>query len=77
MTLLDRINELANKEKLEVLSVEEKQEQHTLRQEYLQMIRGQVINTFSTMKVVDPLGEDVTPDKVYKLREEMGTLDLN
>ncbi|PTI57751.1 hypothetical protein BU103_07955 [Staphylococcus xylosus] len=77
MTLLDRINELANKEKVEVLSVEEKQEQHTLRQEYLQMIRGQVINTFSTKKVVDPLGEDVTPDKVYKLREEMGTLDLN
>ncbi|MGW7976319.1 DUF896 domain-containing protein [Staphylococcus xylosus] len=77
MTLLDRINELANKEKVEVLSVEEKKEQHTLRQEYLQMIRGQVINTFSTMKVVDPLGEDVTPDKVYKLREEMGTLDLN
>lgn len=77
MTLLDRINELANKEKVEVLSVEEKQEQHTLRQEYLRMIRGQVINTFSTMKVVDPLGEDVTPDKVYKLREEMGTLDLN
>ncbi|MBF0812511.1 MULTISPECIES: DUF896 domain-containing protein [Staphylococcus] len=77
MTLLDRINELANKEKVEALSVEEKQEQHILRQEYLQMIRGQVINTFSTMKVVDPLGEDVTPDKVYKLREEMGTLDLN
>ena len=77
MTLLDRINELANKEKVQPLSVEETQEQHTLRQEYLQMIRGQVINTFSTMKVVDPLGEDVTPDKVYKLREEMGTLDLN
>ena len=77
MTLLDRINELANKEKVQPLSVEEKQEQHTLRQEYLQMIRGQVINTFSTMKVVDPLGEDVTPDKVYKLREEMGTLDHN
>jgi len=77
MTLLDRINELANKEKVQPLSVEEKQEQHTLRQEYLQMIRGQVINTFSTMKVVDSLGEDVTPDKVYKLREEMGTLDLN
>ena len=77
MTLLDRINELANKEKVEVLSVEEKQEQHTLRQEYLQMIRGQVVNTFSTLKVVDPLGEDITPDKVYELREKMNTLDLN
>ena len=40
------------------------------------MIRGQVVSTFSTLKVVDPLGEDVTPDKIYNLREEMGTLDL-
>ncbi|PHK48532.1 DUF896 domain-containing protein [Staphylococcus edaphicus] len=76
MTLLDRINALANKEKVQPLSVEEKQEQHALRQEYLKMIRGQVIHTFSALKVVDPLGEDVTPDKVYKLREEMGTLDM-
>lgn len=36
--LLDRINQLANKEKVESLSVEEKQEQHQLRQEYLGMI---------------------------------------
>lgn len=59
-----------------VLSTSEKQEQHELRQEYLKMIRGQVVSTFSTLKVVDPLGEDVTPDKIYELREEMGTLDL-
>ena len=77
MTLLDRINILANKEKVETLSIEEKQEQHVLRQEYLQMIRGQVVNTFSTLKVVDPLGEDITPDKVYELRKNMNTLDLN
>ena len=51
------------------MSVEEKQEQHQLRQEYLGMIRGQVLHTFSTMKVLDPLGQDVTPDKVYDLRE--------
>ena len=50
--LLDRINQLANKEKVESLSVEEKK-QHQLRQEYLGMIRGQVLHTFSTMKVVD------------------------
>ncbi|RIO83073.1 DUF896 domain-containing protein [Staphylococcus gallinarum] len=77
MKLLDRINMLANKEKVQGLTTTERQEQQTLRQEYLKMIRGQVINTFSTLKVVDPLGEDVTPDKVYKLRKEMGTLDLN
>ncbi|MGN5881982.1 MULTISPECIES: DUF896 domain-containing protein [Staphylococcus] len=76
MELLDRINTLANKEKEVALSTEEKQEQHELRQEYLKMIRGQVVSTFSTLKVVDPLGEDVTPDKIYNLREEMGTLDL-
>ncbi|MDQ7114149.1 DUF896 domain-containing protein [Staphylococcus simulans] len=75
MKILDRINELANKEKEMVLSTSEKQEQHELRQEYLKMIRGQVVSTFSTLKVVDPLGEDVTPDKIYELREEMGTLD--
>lgn len=77
MKLLDRINMLANKEKVQGLTTTEKQEQQTLRQEYLKMIRGQVINTFSTLKVVDPLGEDVTPDKVYQLREDMGTLELN
>ncbi|BBD89042.1 DUF896 domain-containing protein [Staphylococcus caprae] len=74
MKLLDRINQLANKEKVESLSIEEKQEQHQLRQEYLKMIRGQVLTTFSTMKVLDPLGQDVTPDKVYELRKEYGNI---
>ena len=26
------------------------------------------------MKVLDPLGQDVTPDKVYDLREEYGNI---
>ena len=75
MELLDRINVLANKEKVQTLSVEEKEEQQALRQEYLKMIRGQVLHTFSTMKVVDPLGQDVTPEKVYNLREEYGNIE--
>ncbi|WP_180524085.1 DUF896 domain-containing protein, partial [Staphylococcus haemolyticus] len=53
------------------------QEQHQLRQEYLGMIRGQVLHTFSTMKVLDPLCQDVTPDKVYDLREEYGNIQEN
>lgn len=69
MKILDRINELANKEKVQPLTVAEKQEQHALRQDYLSMIRGQVLTTFSTIKVVDPIGQDVTPDKVYDLRQ--------
>ena len=72
--LLTRINHLANKEKISGLTIEEKQEQQQLRQEYLGMIRGQVLNTFSTMKVLDPLGQDVTPDKVYDLREQYGNI---
>ncbi|PTE69640.1 hypothetical protein BUY46_02650 [Staphylococcus devriesei] len=72
--LLTRINYLANKEKMNGLTIEEKQEQQQLRQEYLGMIRGQVLNTFSTMKVLDPLGQDVTPDKVYDLREQYGNI---
>lgn len=74
MQILDRINELVNKEKVQTLSVAEKQEQQALRQDYLKMIRGQVLHTFSTMKVVDPLGQDVTPDKVYDLRKEYGNI---
>ncbi|AXV41428.1 hypothetical protein Ssp1_03280 [Staphylococcus sp. M0911] len=74
MQILDRINELANKEKVQTLSVKEKQEQQALRQDYLKMIRGQVLHTFSTMKVVDPLGQDVTPEKVYDLRKEYGNI---
>ena len=74
MQILDRINELANKEKGQTLSVAEKQEQQALRQDYLKMIRGQVLHTFSTMKVVDPLGQDVTPEKVYDLRKEYGNI---
>lgn len=74
MQILDRINELANKEKVQTLSVEEKQEQQALRQDYLKMIRGQVLHTFSTMKVVDPLGQDVTPEKVCDLRKEYGNI---
>ncbi|HCV3016537.1 TPA: DUF896 domain-containing protein [Staphylococcus aureus] len=72
MKILDRINELANKEKVQPLTVAEKQEQHALRQDYLSMIRGQVLTTFSTIKVVDPIGQDATPDKVYDLRQQYG-----
>lgn len=44
MKILDRINELANKEKVQPLTVAEKQEQHALRQDYLSMIPGTSIN---------------------------------
>ncbi|KMS31319.1 hypothetical protein FE74_14840, partial [Staphylococcus aureus] len=56
MKILDRINELENKEKIQPLTVAEKQEQHALHKDDLSMIRRQVLTTFSTIKVVNPIG---------------------
>ena len=66
---LDRINELAKKQREEGLTNAEKVEQQVLREDYLRQIRGQVLNTFSGLTVVDPLGNDVTPDKLRKEQE--------
>ncbi|PAV28772.1 DUF896 family protein [Virgibacillus profundi] len=65
---LPRINELAKKQREEGLTNAEKVEQQVLREDYLRAIRGQVLHTFSGMKVVDPLLNDVTPEKVRKLK---------
>ncbi|UPK41582.1 MULTISPECIES: DUF896 domain-containing protein [Paenibacillus] len=66
---LDRINQLAKKQREEGLTNAERVEQQVLREDYLREIRGQVLNTFSTLTVLDPHGNDVTPDKV---RNEKG-----
>jgi uncharacterized protein YnzC (UPF0291/DUF896 family) len=61
---LDRINELAKKQRETGLTNAEMVEQTVLQQDYLREIRGQVLNTVSGITVLDPLGNDVTPDKV-------------
>jgi len=66
---LTRINELANKAKAEGLSEEEETEQKRLRKEYLNNVRGSFKNQIKTMKVIDPLGNDVTPQKVLDMQE--------
>lgn len=68
--LISRINALANKSKEQELSESEKEEQKKLRQEYLKMIRGQVENQLSGIKVVDEEGNDVTPDKIKELKNK-------
>lgn len=70
ITILSRINELAKKEKEEGLTNAERVEQQSLREDYLREIRGQVLGTFSRLTVVDPLGNDVTPEKVRKEKAE-------
>ena len=66
---LGRINELAKKQREEGLTNAEQAEQQVLRKDYLREIRGQVLGTISGMTVLDPLGNDVTPDKLYTEKE--------
>ncbi|QOS78065.1 DUF896 domain-containing protein [Paenibacillus sp. JNUCC31] len=62
--ILGRINELSRKQRSTGLTSIEQAEQHELRQQYLKAIRGQVLTTMLGMSVVDPLGNDVTPEKL-------------
>lgn len=65
---LARINELSKKAKETGLTNAEKVEQQVLREDYLREIRGQVEGTVTNMTVIDPLGKDVTPEKVKNIR---------
>lgn len=51
--LIQRINELARKQKTEGLTPEEKDEQNRLRQLYLQGIRGSVKSQLDRIRFVD------------------------
>ncbi|GIP45619.1 UPF0291 protein [Paenibacillus sp. J45TS6] len=73
---INRINELSRKQKTEGLTEEELAEQQVLRKEYLQAIRGQVMSTISGLTIVDPNGEDVTPEKL-KIEQQQNKSKLN
>jgi uncharacterized protein YnzC (UPF0291/DUF896 family) len=53
---IDRINELAKKSKLEGLTEEEKQEQSTLRTEYIKNFRKSLRSTLDSCVIVDEEG---------------------
>ncbi|GGI12695.1 DUF896 domain-containing protein [Gottfriedia solisilvae] len=64
--ILNRINILAKKQKEDGLTQIELKERQSLRKDYLQIIRGQVISTVTGLTILDPLGNDVTPEKLKK-----------
>ena len=64
ITSLNRINELAKIAKEIGLTKAQEVERQVLREDYLREIRGQVENSVTGLTVIDPLGNDVTPDKV-------------
>lgn len=65
---IKRINELSQKSKTVGLSLEEAKEQTLLRKEYLESFRTSMRSTIEQVKVIDPDGNDVTPDKVKQAR---------
>ncbi|MDA7027900.1 DUF896 domain-containing protein [Bacillus sp. CLL-7-23] len=67
-----RINELARKSKTGSLTDQEKAEQQKLRQEYLKGVRTSMKNTLKNVTIVDPEGNDVTPEKLKKEKTNRG-----
>ena len=67
---LNRLNELAKKKKLGTLTDDELKEQQVLREEYLVTFRESMKNTIENVRVIDPNGDDVTPEKLKKIQDE-------
>lgn len=73
---LDRINELARKERTdEGLTSEEKNEQESLRKQYLKSFREGLKSQLEGIQFVNNDGEDVTPDKIRQAQQESGLRD--
>ena len=68
---MNRLNQLAKKKKEGTLTEEEQKEQEVLRQEYLAIFRKGARQTIENMTVIDPEGNDVTPDKIKALRDKI------
>ena len=66
--MINRINALAKKKKAGTLTQEEAKEQSALRQEYLQAFRGDMRRTIENVRVMDPEGNDVTPEKLKQIQ---------
>ncbi|MDH6365524.1 uncharacterized protein YnzC (UPF0291/DUF896 family) [Enterococcus sp. PF1-24] len=69
---LARINELAKKKKESGLTEAETKEQKQLREEYLTAFRSGMKHHIEGMKVVDPEGTDVTPEKLKEIQKRKG-----
>ena len=68
---IDRINALARKSKAEGLTEEEKKEQALLRQEYIAVVRRNLISQLNQIDIVNPDGS------IENLGEKYGNKKAN
>ena len=66
---IERINELAKKKKVG-LTQEEAKEQTALRKAYLESFRKGFKQQIENTKVIDPEGNDVTPEKLKRYNKK-------
>lgn len=66
-----RINELARKAKASGLTETEAREQSKLRSEYLTTFRAHMLDVITNTKIIDPEGNDVTPEKIKARKKNM------
>ena len=74
---LQRINELAKKKKEKGLTEKEAKEQSKLRKAYLDSFREKFKQQIENTRVIDPEGNDVTPEKVKKILDSKDKKDNN
>lgn len=75
--LIARINQLAKKKKTVGLTTEEQKEQVALRTEYLKSFKENMRHHIEGLKVVDPNGKDVTPEKLKEIQRQKGLHNRN
>ena len=74
---MNRLNELAKKKKAGALTEEEVKEQQALREEYLTTFRESMKNTIENVRVIDPNGEDVTPEKLKQIQAKRQNVEIH
>ena len=67
---LDRLNELAKKKRDQKINKDELEELTKLRKEFLTNFRNSFKKQIEQTKVIDPEGNDVTPDKIKEIKEK-------
>jgi len=67
---LNRINELAKISKVRNLTQEEKNERQVLFTEYIKTFRGSMDSILLNTTIIDPLGNDVTPEKLKEMQAQ-------